>query len=81
MRPDLAMAAHQCARFSSVPKEKHICTIKMIGCYLMTSRNQRIILHPNKNKSFECYADASFADNWHQEFANMEFDSMMAKNS
>jgi len=39
-RPDIAYAVHQCARFSSNPKESHKKAVLRIGRYLMDTRSQ-----------------------------------------
>jgi hypothetical protein len=63
-RPDIAYAAHQCARFCTDPKESHVQAVIHLVKYLQTTREEGILLDPDKNKSFEVYADADFAGNW-----------------
>ena len=65
-RPDIAYAAHQCARFSSAPKKVHYEAVIHLTKYLQATRNQGMILDPDQNKSFEAYADADFAGNWYK---------------
>jgi hypothetical protein len=65
-RPDIAYAVHQCARFSSDPRQQHGRAIKWIGRYLVNTRDRGIILKPDLTKSFEVYADADFAGNFHR---------------
>jgi hypothetical protein len=67
-RPELAYAVHQCARFSENPKEEHSKAIKLIGRYLLGSKNKGLIYRP-KEVGFECNSDADFAGNYLQEIA------------
>ncbi len=76
-RPDIAMAVHQCARFSSDPKQLHGAAVKRIGRYLLQTWTRGIILDPNKEKSLECWADAAFAQDW--KLADSESDPRTAK--
>jgi hypothetical protein len=63
-RPDLAYAAHQCARFSQDPRVPHGKAVKWIGRYLKATRDKGIILRPDVTRGFEVYADADFAGNF-----------------
>jgi len=63
-RPDIAYSVHQCARFSANPKRSHEEAVKRICRYLLATKDKGLILRPNFNKGFECYADADFAGNW-----------------
>ena len=38
-RPDISISVHQCARFSENPKRSHTETVKRIGRYLLSSRD------------------------------------------
>jgi len=49
-RSDIAYITHQCARFSSCPKEEHGRFVKWLGRYLKGTRNKGTILRPNKSK-------------------------------
>ena len=62
-RPDIAFAVHQCARYSSNPKQSHSTAVRYIVRYLMTTRDKGLILKPSKH-SFECYVDADFQGGW-----------------
>jgi len=62
-RPELACAAHQCARFCTGPKKSHAEAVKRIGRYLLATKDKVIILDPNGN-SFDCWIDASHAGEW-----------------
>ena len=76
-RPDIAYAVHQCARFSSNPRESHGKAVEYIAKYLANTRDEGIILDPDLNKSVETYADADFAGNWYKPDA--EFDVNTAR--
>ena len=76
-RPDIAYAVHQCARFTSNPRESHGKAVEYIAKYLASTRDEGIILDPDPNKSIETYADADFAGNWYKPDA--EFDVNTAR--
>ena len=63
-RPDIAMATHQCARFSADPKASHERAVRYIGKYLLGTKDRGIIYRPNPKKGIECYVDADFAGGW-----------------
>ena len=75
-RPDIAFAVHQCARYSSNPKESHSAAVRYIVRYLMATRDKGLILKPNDH-SFDCYVDADFQGGWDIETATE--DSTTAK--
>lgn len=68
-RPDLAYAVHQCARFSESPRESHAKAVKVIGRYLVGTRNLGLVLAPDRTRNFECWTDADFCGNWRPESA------------
>ena len=68
-RPDIAYAVHQCARFSIEPEQSHADAIIHLARYIRDTKNEGIILDPNKDKSFEVFADADFAGLWDKESA------------
>ena len=68
-RPDIAYAVHQCARFSIEPEQSHAEAIIHLARYLRDTKDEGIILDPNKDKSFEVFADADFAGLWDKESA------------
>ena len=70
-RPDIAYAVHQCARFSSNPKESHKKAVLRIGRYLMDTRSQGIIFEPTNN-ALELWCDADFSGNWRAETAHLD---------
>lgn len=71
-RPDIQYAVHQCARFSSNPREQHTEAVKYLAKYLNNTRGQGFSFIPNRSKSIECYADADYCGNWSPEFASID---------
>jgi hypothetical protein len=67
-RPELAYASHQCARFSECPKEEHSQAVKLIGRYLVGSKDKGMIFKP-REIDFECYCDADFSGNYIREIS------------
>ena len=63
-RPDIAMATHQCARFSNCVKLSHERAVKRIGRYLLDTRDKGIIYKPDISRGLECFVDADFAGGW-----------------
>ena len=60
-RPDIQFATHQCARFNNNPRLSHEVAIKQIVRYLKRTKNEGIVLTPDKTQGFKCYVDADFA--------------------
>lgn len=75
-RPDIAFAVHQCARYSSNPKQSHSAAVRYIVRYLIGTKDQGLILTPTQH-SFECFVDADFLGGWNPNTA--ETDSTTAK--
>jgi hypothetical protein len=63
-RPEIAYAVHQCARFSSNPRQSHANAVKYLCRYLMATKNRGLILKPDASKAFEVHVDCDFAGNW-----------------
>ena len=63
-RPDIAMATHQCARFSNDPKALHERGVRHIGKYLLATKERGLIFKPDSTKGIECFVDADFAGSW-----------------
>ena len=61
VRPDIAMAVHQCARFSNAPKRSHEQAIMRIARYLLSTRTKGMICKPDHKKGLEIFVDADFA--------------------
>jgi transposase InsO family protein len=66
-RSDISYIVHQCARFSTDPKQEHAQALRWLGRYLKATRNRGTILQPAKGKDMEVYVDADFSGNWHAE--------------
>lgn len=65
-RPDIAMAVHQCARFSIDPRITHERAVMRIGKYLLATKERGIKFTPDTSKGVECHVDADFAGSWDQ---------------
>jgi hypothetical protein len=63
-RPDISFAAHQCARYTHLPKLPHENALKKIGRYLKGTLDQGLILNPSNTMKIDCYPDADFAGLW-----------------
>ena len=59
-RPDILVATHQCARFSNDPRQSHEVAVKRIVRYLKRTKDEGILLRPDRSKGFECYVDADY---------------------
>ncbi len=62
IRPDIAFAVHQCARFTHYPKVSHGVAVKRILRYLKgTTKEQGKIFKPSSQEfQLDCYVDADF---------------------
>ena len=72
-RPELAFAVHQCARHSFNPTRKHAEYLKRIGRYLISTRDQGLIIRCDQDRSIldiECFVDADFAGMFSHEDKN-----------
>jgi hypothetical protein len=78
-RLDIAVAVHQCARFSADPKQSHADALRYVGRYLKGSKNEGIYLDPNEDQSFECWVDADFLGQYVKGAPDMHLDKMTAK--
>ena len=63
---------NQCAHFSERPKRSHAEVVKCIGRYLLATQDKGLIICPNEQWQFECWVDADFAGNWHQQDAHID---------
>ncbi len=64
VRPDIAMAVHQCAWFSVFPMRSHEQAVMRIDRYLLSTRDKGMIYKPGSSKELEVYVDADFAGSW-----------------
>ena len=62
--PDISMATHQCARFNKDPNISHEQIAKLIGRYILDTRDKGMIYRPDTSRGLECYVDADFAGGW-----------------
>ena len=77
-RPDIAMAVHQCAKFSMNPMLSHEKDTKRIGRYLLGSKNRGIVFKSEPHKGLECYVDANFVGGWNKEDAG-DLDDVLSR--
>ncbi len=61
VRPDIAMATHQCARFSVNPMCSHEQAAIGIGRYLLSIKKKGMLYKPDLSKGIEVFVDADFA--------------------
>ncbi len=61
VRPDIAMAVHQCAHFSANPMRLHEQAVMRIGRYLLSTQDRGLTYTPDPTKGIEIYVDADFA--------------------
>ena len=54
---DVTMAVQQHARFCNNPNKDPEVAVKFIRRYLLKTKDQGLILNPNKSKGLECYID------------------------
>jgi hypothetical protein len=78
-RPDISYAVHQCARFSSDPKQEHGEAIKWLCRYLAGTKDKGLILRPDKTASFQVFVDADFAGNWVPEEAQDDINTARSR--
>jgi hypothetical protein len=78
-RPDIAVAVHQCTRFSSDPKQCHADAVRYFGRYLQGTQDRGMILDPKNEKSFECWVDADFLGQYDKGADDMHPNAMTAK--
>jgi hypothetical protein len=69
-RPELMMAVHQCARFSSDPRLQHEQAVKRIVRYLKRTSGKGLILRPDTSRGLEYHVDADFAGGFSEEYSN-----------
>jgi len=65
--PDIALAVHQCARFSHRPMDVHEDAVKRIMRYLIGTMDKGLIFCPQDEIVFEAFANADFAGLWNVE--------------
>jgi hypothetical protein len=60
-RMDCSMAIHQCARFSTDPRQPHEQALKRVGRYLKGTKSRGLLIKPGGKVKIDCYVDADFA--------------------
>jgi hypothetical protein len=69
VRPDIAIATHQCARFSVESMRSHEQAVMRIGKYFLSTKEKGMIYHPDSDRGIEVFVDADFAGGWNPEDA------------
>ncbi len=69
VQPDIAMATHQCARFSISPMRLHEIAVMKIGQYLLSAKERGMIYRPDLARGLEVFVDTHFACGWYPEVA------------
>ncbi len=69
VRPDIAMATHQFARFGISPMRFHELAIMRIGRYLLLTKDRGMIYRPDPKRGLEVFVNANFAGGWDPEDA------------
>ncbi len=64
VQPDIAMAVHQCARFSINTMCSHEQAVMRIGWYLLSTKDKGMKYTPDSTKGIEVYDDADFSGGW-----------------
>ena len=64
IRSAIQFSVHETSCFCYDPRVIHGKAIKRIRQYLKRMRDKGLIFSPNKNNSFEDWADADFASGW-----------------
>jgi hypothetical protein len=77
-RPDISMAVHNCARFTTSPTYLHEQAVKRIGRYLAATRTHGLFHQPTLAATLDMYVDADFAGTWHKEFSHLQ-DCVMSR--
>jgi hypothetical protein len=70
-RPDISFSVHQCARFCTKPTLIHELAVKRIARYLLTTKDQGLILHPNADFKLDMFVDEDFAGMYHREHSSL----------
>jgi hypothetical protein len=64
VQPGIAMATHQCARFSVNPMRSHKQVVIRIGQYLLSTKEKGMVYKPDSLRGIEVFVDADFAGSW-----------------
>ena len=66
-RPDISYAVSCAARFCFAPRHSHEVGVKMIGRYLLETRDKGLVMNPSEALDIHAYPDADFAGMWGHE--------------
>ncbi len=64
IQPDIAMATHQCTRFSISLMRSHELAVMRIGKYLLSKKERGMIYRPDLARGLEVFVDTNFAGGW-----------------
>ena len=60
-RPDISYSVSQVARFTFCPRRSHEAALKLIGRYLLETKNKGLVINPTRDLKIDAYPDADFA--------------------
>merc|ERR1712086_1250452 len=60
-RPDISYSVSQVARFTFCPRRSHEVALKLIGRYLLGTKNKGLVINPTRDLKIDAYPDAIFA--------------------
>jgi hypothetical protein len=66
-RPDISYSVSCAARFAFCPRRSHELALKLIGRYLLATRDKGLVLTPTKELNIAAYPDFDFAGLWGHE--------------
>ena len=66
-RPDISYAVSCAARFCFAPRHSHEVGVKMIGHYLLETRDKGLVMNPSEALDIHAYPDADFSGMWGHE--------------
>ena len=60
-RPDIPYSVSQVAKFIFCPRRSHEAALKLIGRYLLGTKNKGLVINPTRDLKIDAYPDADFA--------------------
>ena len=60
VRPDIAFAVQQLARFYNDSHQQHEDAVKQICRYLLSTKDKCLVLRPDKSRGLECFVGADW---------------------
>ena len=70
VRPEITIAVHQCARFSTSPMQSHELAVMRTERYLLDSQDKSLVYTVDAACGLETYVDANFAGGWNPDNAD-----------